>query len=156
MRTMRAAVLYAANTPMVIEEVQLDDPGPNEVLVKVAAGGVCRTDLHVLKGEWTSRFPIVLGHEAAGAVAAVGAGVTRVRPGDPIWRPQVVVEHRPARHALVGVQHGGLQSGVARERRRARSGRPAPDDNEVVHALVSSVASRAPRAHDSVPDRRYR
>jgi S-(hydroxymethyl)glutathione dehydrogenase/alcohol dehydrogenase len=84
MRTMKAAVLYDSRTPMVIEEVQLDDPGPNEVLVQVAAGGVCRTDLHVLKGEWTARFPIVLGHEAAGAVAAVGAGVTRVRPGDPV------------------------------------------------------------------------
>ena len=57
MRTMRAAVLDDHNTPMVVEEVHLDDPGPNEVLVKVAAGGVCRTDLHVLKGEWTSRVP---------------------------------------------------------------------------------------------------
>ena len=84
MRTMKAAVLYAYNAPMVVEQVQLDDPGPNEVLVKMAAGGVCRSDLHVLKGEWTPPLPIVLGHEAAGAVEAVGAGVTRVRPGDPV------------------------------------------------------------------------
>ena len=84
MRTMKAAVLYDHHTPMVVEEVQLDDPAPNEVLVKVAAGGVCRTDLHVLKGEWTPPLPIVLGHEAAGYVEAVGAGVTRVRPGDPV------------------------------------------------------------------------
>ena len=54
MRTIKAAVLYEYNAPMVIEEVQLDDPGPNEVLVKMAASGVCRSDLHVMKGEWQS------------------------------------------------------------------------------------------------------
>lgn len=84
MRTMKAAVLYEANTPLVIEEVQLDDPGPNEVLVKMAASGVCRSDLHVMKGEWPTPLPIVLGHEAAGRVAAVGANVARVKAGDPI------------------------------------------------------------------------
>ena len=84
MRTIKAAVLYEYNTPMVIEEVQLDDPGPNEVLVKMAASGVCRSDLHVLKGEWKPPLPTVLGHEAAGRIEAVGPGVTRVKAGDPI------------------------------------------------------------------------
>jgi S-(hydroxymethyl)glutathione dehydrogenase/alcohol dehydrogenase len=84
MRTIKAAVLYEAKKPLVIEQVQLDDPGPNEVLVKMAASGVCRSDLHVMKGEWPSPFPIVLGHEASGRVEAVGANVTRVKPGDPI------------------------------------------------------------------------
>jgi Zn-dependent alcohol dehydrogenase len=84
MRTMKAAVLYAYNAPMVVEQVQLDDPGPNEVLVKMAAGGVCRSDLHVLKGEWQPPLPTVLGHEAAGHIEAVGPGVTRLKPGDPI------------------------------------------------------------------------
>lgn len=84
MRTMKAAVLYDYHAPMVIEEVQLDDPGPHEVLVRVAASGVCRSDLHVLKGEWQHPLPTVLGHEAAGRVEAVGPGVTRVTPGDPV------------------------------------------------------------------------
>jgi S-(hydroxymethyl)glutathione dehydrogenase/alcohol dehydrogenase len=84
MRTMRAAVLYESRTPMLIEEVELDDPQPGEVLVKIAASGVCRSDLHVLNGEWKSPFPIVLGHEASGRVEAVGPNVNRVKPGDPI------------------------------------------------------------------------
>ena len=67
MRTIKAAVLYDYNTPMVIEEVQLDDPGPNEVLVKMAASGVCRSDLHVLKGEWKPPLPTVLGSRGGGA-----------------------------------------------------------------------------------------
>jgi S-(hydroxymethyl)glutathione dehydrogenase/alcohol dehydrogenase len=84
MRTMRAAVLYEAQQPMKIEEVQLDEPQAGEVLVRMAASGVCRSDLHVLKGEWRAPLPIVLGHEAAGRVEAVGANVTRVKAGDPI------------------------------------------------------------------------
>lgn len=84
MRTMKAAVLYDYNAPMVIEEVQLDEPGTGEVLVKMTASGVCRSDLHVLKGEWQSPLPTILGHEAAGRVESVGPGVTRVAPGDPV------------------------------------------------------------------------
>src|SRR5688500_17689046 len=84
MRAMQAAVLYEQNQPMRVESVQLDDPGPGEVLVKIAATGICRSDLHVINGEWASPLPIVLGHEASGRVAAVGPGVTRVQPGDPI------------------------------------------------------------------------
>lgn len=84
MRTIKAAVLYEYNQPIVVEQVQLDDPGPNEVMVKIAAGGVCRSDWHVMKGDWRFPLPIVLGHEAAGTVAAVGANVTHVQPGDPV------------------------------------------------------------------------
>jgi S-(hydroxymethyl)glutathione dehydrogenase/alcohol dehydrogenase len=84
MRTVKAAVLYDYRTPLVVEELQLDDPQAGEVLVKVAASGVCRSDWHVMKGEWTSPLPIVLGHEAAGVVAEVGPNVTRVKPGDPV------------------------------------------------------------------------
>src|SRR5918911_896874 len=84
MRTMRAAVLYESRRPMVVEAVELDDPGPGEVLVKIAASGVCRSDLHVLNGEWTAPMPIVLGHEASGRVVEVGPGVTRTRAGVPI------------------------------------------------------------------------
>ncbi len=84
MRTMRAAVLYEIGRPMVVEDVELDDPQVGEVLVRIAASGVCRSDLHVLKGEWKAPLPIVLGHEASGTVVAIGANVTRVKPGDPI------------------------------------------------------------------------
>ncbi len=84
MREMRAAVLYEYRQPMRIERVQLDDPEQGEVLVRIAASGVCRSDLHVIKREWTAPLPIVLGHEAAGTVAEVGPGVTRVQPGDPV------------------------------------------------------------------------
>ncbi len=84
MREIKAAVLYEYRQPMQIEQVQLDDPEPGEVLVKIAASGVCRSDLHVIKQEWTAPLPIVLGHEAAGTVVAVGPSVTRVQPGDPV------------------------------------------------------------------------
>jgi S-(hydroxymethyl)glutathione dehydrogenase/alcohol dehydrogenase len=84
MREIKAAVLYEYNQPMRIEQVQLDDPLADEVLVKIAASGVCRSDLHVIKREWTAPLPMVLGHEAAGTVVEVGANVTRVRQGDPV------------------------------------------------------------------------
>ena len=84
MRTVKAAVLHDYNAPLVVERVQLDDPGAHEVLVRVAASGVCRSDLHVIKGEWQPPLPIVLGHEAAGWIAAVGPEVTLVKPGDPV------------------------------------------------------------------------
>ena len=75
-----------------LEEIVLDDPGPNEVGVRVKACGVCHTDLHVLEsGGWHMRFPILLGHEAAGIVEAVGEGVTHVEPGDAV----VVAWHVP-------------------------------------------------------------
>jgi S-(hydroxymethyl)glutathione dehydrogenase/alcohol dehydrogenase len=81
---MRAAVFYEYNQPMVIETVQIDAPERGEVLVQIVASGVCRSDLHVLKQEWSSPLPIVLGHEASGRVVEVGEGVTRVKPGDPV------------------------------------------------------------------------
>ena len=84
MRTIKAGVLYEPNQPIRVEEVQLDDPQSGEVLVRIAASGVCRSDLHAINGEWRMPLPMVLGHEASGTVEAVGPGVTRVAPGDPI------------------------------------------------------------------------
>lgn len=78
----KAAVLYEAKTPLVIETVDLDEPTDGEVLVRIAAAGVCYSDYHIMKGEWTMPMPMVLGHEAAGIVEKVGAGVSRVAPGD--------------------------------------------------------------------------
>ncbi|MBM4463585.1 MAG: Zn-dependent alcohol dehydrogenase [Chloroflexi bacterium] len=85
----RAAVLYEANTPLRVEEVILDDPGYQEVLVKMVGTGVCHSDLGIMKGENPSPFPIVLGHEGAGIVEKVGPGVTLVQPGDHVVLPAI-------------------------------------------------------------------
>jgi S-(hydroxymethyl)glutathione dehydrogenase/alcohol dehydrogenase len=87
---MRAAVLYEVGQPLVVEDVDLAPPKPGEVLVQVAAAGVCHSDLHVMKGEWRSDLPIVLGHEGAGVVVEIGAGVRTTKPGDHVilsWVP---------------------------------------------------------------------
>jgi NDMA-dependent alcohol dehydrogenase len=81
MRT-TAAVLHDVNKPYSIETVELDPPRRGEVLVKVRAAGVCRSDLHFQKGEATIALPAVLGHEGSGTVESVGDGVTLVKPGD--------------------------------------------------------------------------
>lgn len=81
---MRAAVLEQRNTPLVIEEVELDDPGDREVLVKMVATGVCHTDLHCIKGDLLSPLPIVLGHEGAGIIEKVGGRVTGLHAGDKV------------------------------------------------------------------------
>jgi len=78
----KAAVLYQPRQPLVVEEVDLDPPRRGEVLVRVAAAGVCRSDYHFMVGESRYLLPVVLGHEGAGIVEAVGEGVTTVKPGD--------------------------------------------------------------------------
>ena len=67
---MKAAVLREAGQPLQIEDVQVDKPGPHEVLIRTAAAGVCRSDYHAMVGEWTVPLPMILGHEAAGELAA--------------------------------------------------------------------------------------
>ncbi|MER3410852.1 MAG: alcohol dehydrogenase, partial [Thermoleophilia bacterium] len=79
----RAAVLRQPGLPVQVEEVELDPPRPGEVLVRVAAAGVCHSDLHLAEGALgRGRWPLVLGHEGAGVVEEVGEGVAHVRPGD--------------------------------------------------------------------------
>ena len=80
----KAAVLYEPNTPMVVETLDLQEPKEGEVLVKIAAAGVCHSDFHIMKGEWTHPLPVVLGHEGAGVVERVGPGVTRMQPGQSV------------------------------------------------------------------------
>lgn len=85
----QAAVLFEVGKKLELCEVDVQAPGPGEVLVRMAAGGVCHSDLHVMTGHLTAALPAVLGHEGAGVVAEVGAGVTSVKPGDhviPLWR----------------------------------------------------------------------
>jgi S-(hydroxymethyl)glutathione dehydrogenase / alcohol dehydrogenase len=79
---MKAAVMRAYNAPLAIEEVSIDDPGPGEVLIKTAASGICHSDLHVIEASLPVPPPCILGHEPAGVVEKVGAGVTDFKPGD--------------------------------------------------------------------------
>jgi S-(hydroxymethyl)glutathione dehydrogenase/alcohol dehydrogenase len=79
---MKAAVLWERRTPLAIEEVEIADPAPGEARLRVLASGVCHSDLHHIQRDTFALPPLVLGHEAAGVVEAVGAGVTRVEPGD--------------------------------------------------------------------------
>ena len=79
---MKAAILREVNVPLQIEEVQADKPGPREVLIRTGASGVCHSDLHFIEGKYTTDMPIILGHEAAGTVEAVGEQVSYVKPGD--------------------------------------------------------------------------
>jgi len=88
--TGKAAVLYEAKKPLVVEEIEIEEPRQNEVLVKVAAAGVCHSDLHFIEGLWPFPLPAVMGHEGAGVVERVGEGVTSVKPGDHVilsWVP---------------------------------------------------------------------
>jgi S-(hydroxymethyl)glutathione dehydrogenase / alcohol dehydrogenase len=79
---MKAAVMRATKTPLAIEDVDLGEPGPREVVVRTVATGVCHSDLHVLEGALPNPVPTILGHEPAGVVERVGAQVSHVAPGD--------------------------------------------------------------------------
>jgi Zn-dependent alcohol dehydrogenase len=89
---MRAAVLRETGSPLSLEEVQLDEPRAGEVLVRIEAAGVCHSDLHYMTGDLAAKLPLVVGHEGAGIVEAVGPGTDgRVSVGDRVamlWRPR--------------------------------------------------------------------
>lgn len=86
---MRAAVVHQFGAPLQIEEVEVPRPGPDQVLVKVEATGVCHTDLHAARGDWPvkPKLPFIPGHEGIGRVAAVGAGVSHLKEGDRVGVP---------------------------------------------------------------------
>ncbi len=73
--------MFEANTPLVVEEIELLPPGPGEARVRIEAAGVCHSDLHWMLGHAGTPLPVVLGHEGCGVVEEVGAGVTSVQPG---------------------------------------------------------------------------
>jgi S-(hydroxymethyl)glutathione dehydrogenase / alcohol dehydrogenase len=79
---MKAAMFHGPKQPLLIEDVELDKPQENEVLVRTVASGVCHSDLHFVDGFYPYPAPAVLGHEAAGIVEEVGKGVSYVKPGD--------------------------------------------------------------------------
>ncbi|EME99523.1 Zn-dependent alcohol dehydrogenase [Streptomyces mobaraensis NBRC 13819 = DSM 40847] len=86
----RAAVLTAIGAPLRVTGIELPDPGPGQVRVRIAAAGVCHSDLSLANGTLRQPVPAVLGHEGSGTVTAVGEGVTHVAPGDEVvlnWAP---------------------------------------------------------------------
>ncbi|WP_328806614.1 Zn-dependent alcohol dehydrogenase [Streptacidiphilus fuscans] len=88
--TVRAALLTAVGAPLELTEIELPAPGPGQVRVRLAAAGVCHSDLSLSNGTLRAATPVVLGHEGAGTVVAVGEGVTKVREGDSVvlnWAP---------------------------------------------------------------------
>src|SRR5271168_595200 len=88
----RAAVAYGPGQPLVVEEVDLDGPRQGEVLVEIKATGVCHTDEFTRSGaDPEGLFPVILGHEGAGVVVEIGAGVTTLKRGDhviPLYIPE--------------------------------------------------------------------
>ncbi|MCR6700176.1 MAG: alcohol dehydrogenase AdhP [Dokdonella sp.] len=103
-KTMKAAVVRAFGQPLTIEEVPIPQPGPGDILVKIAACGVCHTDLHAAEGDWPVKPspPFIPGHEGVGHVVAVGAGVTHVREGDRVGIPWLYSACGTCPHCLGG------------------------------------------------------
>ncbi|MEO8107788.1 MAG: Zn-dependent alcohol dehydrogenase [Actinomycetes bacterium] len=90
MTSLSAAVFRAPDQPILVQTVDLAPPGPNEVEVAIAAAGVCHSDLHMVRGEWEHRTPVVLGHEGSGVIIAVGDGVSDLAVDDHVvlsWVP---------------------------------------------------------------------
>ena len=86
---MKAAIIEEPNRPLVVTDLDILPPREGEVLVKMAAGGICHSDLHAIRGEIAAPLPVVGGHEGSGVVVEVGPGVTSVEPGDHVvllWR----------------------------------------------------------------------
>jgi Zn-dependent alcohol dehydrogenase len=113
----RAALFHAVGEPFEVAEIDLDEPGPHDVVVRMAAVGICGTDLHQVKGEFRRPTPMVLGHEGAGVVEAVGPEVTRVEPGDEVvlsWAPScgVCADCRRGRPAACVPLHQAIGAGT--------------------------------------------
>jgi S-(hydroxymethyl)glutathione dehydrogenase/alcohol dehydrogenase len=123
----KAAVLYRVGGPLQIEELTVENPHAGEVMVRVTAGGVCHSDLHVIRGDLRAPLPVVLGHEGAGIVEKVGDGVADFEPGDHVlmlWRASCghclhCLGGRPALCELgAGIRWSGhLADGTSRFRR---------------------------------------
>jgi alcohol dehydrogenase len=143
---------YAVSRPLTIETVELAPPGPGEVLVRVRAAGLCHSDLSVIDGNRPRPMPMVLGHEMAGVVAAVGANVPSLQPGDHVVAAFVpscghcapCARGRPAlcEPGLEANTAGVLLSG---ERRLAQHGAPVNH-----HLGVSGFAEYATLSHHSL------
>ena len=122
---MKAAVLYEPNTPMVIAELEVLPPRENEVLVRMASAGVCRSDYHFMVGHAPFMMPVVLGHEGAAIVEELGPGVSTIGVGDPVilsFVPNCGFCHyctigRPYLCDVGSVARGALMDGTTRLRK---------------------------------------
>lgn len=103
-KTMKAAVVRQFGKPLVIEEVPVPAPGAGQILVKIAATGVCHTDLHAAEGDWPvkPKPPFIPGHEGVGHVVAVGSGVRHIKEGDRVGVPWLYTACGHCRHCLGG------------------------------------------------------
>ena len=140
-----AAVMEQPSSPLVVAEVELDEPRRDEVLVRVLASGICRSDLSFMDGKWPAALPIVLGHEGAGVIESVGEGVPESRIGEhvvltfapPCGRCRFCLEGRAnlCLDAAACMEAGTMRDGTTRLHR----------GGERVHhlALVSSFADHA-------------
>lgn len=137
----RAAVLHEPRRPLVVEEVELADPREDEVLVRVAAAGVCHSDVRLADGELGhGRWPMVLGHEGAGVVEAVGASVTHVAPGDHVGFC-IVPACRACSECLAGRFHLCLPAGENGPRGTLMDGTSRlslPDGTPLQHGLMTA------------------
>jgi alcohol dehydrogenase len=126
-----AAPPYAASRPLSIDEVELAPPGPGEILVRIAAAGLCHSDLSVINGDRPRPLPMALGHEAAGVVEALGEGVSDLQRGDHVVLVFVpscghcpsCAEGRPAL-CVPGAAANGAGTLLSGARRLARNGSP--------------------------------
>lgn len=156
----RAAVLEASGVerpynetkPLVIDELDLEGPGPGEVLVKVVAAGLCHSDLSVIDGNRPRPTPMALGHEASGIVEEIGRDVTRFKPGDHVVMVFVpscgqCVPCSGGRPALCepGAAANGAGSLLAGSRRLTRNGTPVQH-----HLGVSAFAEYATVSQQSI------
>ena len=103
-KTMKAAVVHEFGQPLAIEEVPVPTPGAGQILVKIAASGVCHTDLHAADGDWPvkPKPPFIPGHEGVGHVVAAGAGVSHVKEGDRVGVPWLHTACGHCRYCLGG------------------------------------------------------
>jgi hypothetical protein len=145
-KTMKAAVVRAFGKPLTIEEVTIPTPAAGQILVKVLATGVCHTDLHAADGDWPVKptLPFVPGHEGAGIVAALGAGVSirpasmkRIAPSS--WR-------RASGSSVACSFSAARSSGPSRRRWLPISAPVAPSDSRRVHVYHQYVIRTARRA----------
>jgi S-(hydroxymethyl)glutathione dehydrogenase / alcohol dehydrogenase len=137
----RAAVLHEPRRPLVVEEVELAPPRDDEVLVRVAAAGVCHSDVRLADGELgEGRWPMVLGHEGAGVVEAVGARVEHVAPGDHVGFC-IVPACRTCEECRAGRFHLCLPAGENGPRGVLHDGTSRlslPDGTSLQHALMTA------------------
>lgn len=158
LRESTAAHPFAESAPLSIEEVRLDGPGPGEVLVRITAAGLCHSDLSVVNGDRPRPLPMVLGHEAAGVVEEVGAGVTNVAVSD-----RVVCSYVPSCGSCSDCAGGhpvrcADAQAANREARLVTGRRPFRDSRgaELHHHLGVSAFSEltvvSPRSLVPVPD----